>query len=511
MITIPVIDAAEAASWDEAARTAAAIPSRVLMESAGRAVVTVLSTAYRRRLRGGILVVAGHGNNGGDGWVAARALRAAGVTVWVVDEDRRRSPDCEANRELALAAGVERVQPGDQWPQAALAVDALLGTGASGPPRGTVATLAHRLAQLPCPIIAVDGPTGLDLSTGEAHDPVAAELTVTFGGVRRGHLLARRWCGTIAVVDIGFPPPPPDARWPTLVERRWAQAALPVFQPDMHKGERGRLLVVGGNQGMAGAAHYAAASAFAAGAGLVKLASHSTTVEALQSSFPDALTVSTKFGSTLESELVEALDWANAFIVGPGLGRGDERAAFVGALLGSTNKPAVIDADALHTGDALQQGDGAGHVLTPHEGEFRAAFPSLSRMVAEDRFAAARAAQAISGGTVLLKGVPTVIADDSGTKVVATGNPGLATGGSGDVLSGLIGAFLARGMAGGDAAALASYAMGRAAELAVERRTARATRPGDVISQLPHVWRTLSQPVDSNPPVLVELAPPEVV
>ena len=151
-------------------------------------------------------------------------------------------------------------------------------------------------------------------------------------------------------------------------------------------------------------------------------------------------------------------------------------------------------------------------MLTPHLGEFRAAFPSLAETVAEDRFAAAEAAASTAAGTVLLKGVPTVIAcDGRATRVVASGNPGLATGGSGDVLSGLIGAFLARGMDGADAATLGAYVLGRAAELAAGSQTARATRPGDVIAALPGVWRSLAQPVESNPPVLLELAPPALV
>ncbi len=512
VITIPVIDADQAASWDELARTTAAIPSRVLMESAGRAAATIIGSAFGGRLLHGALVVAGHGNNGGDGWVVARALAASGVPVWAVDQDRKRSPDCEANRKLALAAGVARVPHQELWPGVGVVIDALLGTGASGPPRGFAADQVKRLREARIPVVAIDGPTGLDLTTGEAHDPAPADLTVTFGGLRRGHLLARRWCGRIVVVDIGFPTPPAESEWPTFVGQRWAAAMLPRFEPDMHKGDRGRLLIIGGDRGFAGAAHYTAAAAFGAGAGLVKLAAHTLTVDALQSSFPDALTVTTALGPTLEPELVEALAWTDAIVVGPGLGRAEERVPFVTALLEHTQKPIVIDADALHVGDALFHGDAARRVLTPHLGEFRAAFPSVADTAKEDRFAATQDAAAIAGGTVLLKGVPTVIAHSGRVaRVVASGNPALATGGSGDVLSGLIGAFLARGLDGPDAAALGAYSLGRAAELVADTKTARATRPGDVIAAFPDLWRALAQPMEGHPPVLLDLAAPELV
>src|SRR5206468_1152025 len=140
----------------------------------------------------------------------------------------------------------------EPWPATALVIDALLGTGAAGPARGDVLALAQRLVAYGAPVLAIDGPTGLDLSSGEVHGPVRAELSVTFGGPRRGHLLAREWCGKIVVVDIGLPPA--DPVWPVLVTDGWAGARLPKLTPTMHKGDRGRVTVVGGAHGMTGAA-----------------------------------------------------------------------------------------------------------------------------------------------------------------------------------------------------------------------------------------------------------------
>jgi NAD(P)H-hydrate epimerase len=507
-ITIPVLDAAQSAAWDECARTKAQIPGRVLMDAAGRAVAQVIGRALPHALERGVLVVAGHGNNGGDGWVVGRALHAVGCPVWGVETDHHRSPDCEANRRLALESGVALVSSNDPWPTAGVIVDALLGTGASGSPRGVIGNLAQRTAEHPAPVVAIDGPTGLDLSTGEAHGPVRAVLTVTFGGARRGHLLAREWCGEIVIADIGFPVP--DPAWPLLFHDNDARQLLPPIRVTMHKGDRGRVLIVGGDEGMAGAALHAVSAAFAAGAGLVRLAGREATVRAAQASLPDALTLVTGLDRELEPALREALEWADAVVLGPGLGRGDARSAFVAAVIAACETPMVIDADALHAREALGQGTAA-RVLTPHPGEFQAAFPGLADRLA-DRFGAPEAAARESGTTVLLKGVPTVIARPDGgpSQVVASGNPALATGGSGDLLSGFIGSYLARGLDPPQAAALGAHTLGRGAEIAASEHGVRSTRPADVLAALPELWRLLDAPPAIRPPILLELPPPAV-
>jgi NAD(P)H-hydrate epimerase len=460
MIRVPVIDAKQAALWDERARADSGIPSRVLMEAAGRGVAAIAAREFGPRLSDGVVVAAGAGNNGGDGWVVARALLAAGVSVSVAEVHKTRSPDCEANRDLALADGVRLLADGDDWPTAGVVVDALLGTGASGEPRGEIGALAQRVARVAGAVVAVDGPTGLDLSTGEAHGPVHADVTVTFGGIRRGHLLARSteqeisWCGRVVVLDIGFPPA--DPAWPEFVDDRWAAAVLPAFAPGMHKGNRGRVLILGGERGMAGAVNYAARAALAAGAGLVRVAAHPESVAALQAELPDVTAAETALGPDIEPRLVEMVEWADAVALGPGLGRGVDRSAFVQRLLEMLAVPVVLDADALHAGrDALGAGKGP-RVMTPHLGEFRAAFPELGDLAKEDRFDAVSRAVADSAlttaapFTLLLKGVPTVVADNAGhTAVVASGNPALATGGSGDLLSGFVGAFPTGGCPGG--------------------------------------------------------------
>ncbi|MGH7522586.1 MAG: NAD(P)H-hydrate dehydratase [Gemmatimonadales bacterium] len=512
MNPIPVLSASEAAAWDSAARTQYRVPSRVLMETAGRAVAQVLVAELPAAVTGGVLVAAGAGNNGGDGWVTARALHATGIPVWVAAVDPK-TDDAIDNRALARLDGVRELGREEAWPQAAVAVDALLGTGAAGPAKGDVLALAQRVAEYGAPILAVDGPTGLDLTSGEAHGPVHAQLTVTFGGPRRGHLLAREWCGKVVVVDIGFPPP--DSAWPILVTDAWAAARLPRLMPQMHKGDRGRVCVIGGADGMSGAALHAARAALAAGAGLVKLIAARETIAAAQASLPDLLTVESALLEQLEPALAEALEWADAVVLGPGLGREprDARRAFVAAVLSRRPIPTVLDADALHlvTPESLTPSPQP-RVLTPHLGEFRAlGGDALADEAANDRWSAAGRAAAKLKCTVLLKGVPTVIADLRGPEhVVASGNPGLATGGSGDLLAGFIGAFLARGTAPAEAAALGAHALGRAAEQGARQWTARSLRPADVLAALPDVWRAWQNVKKSLPPVLVELEAPEV-
>ena len=510
MNPIPVLSASEAAAWDAAARTQYRVPSRVLMETAGRAIVQVLVAELSDAATGGVLVAAGAGNNGGDGWVIARAVHAAGIPVWVAAVDPK-TDDAIDNRALARLDGVRELGREEAWPKAAVAVDALLGTGAAGPAKGDVLALAQRLVDYGAPILAVDGPTGLDLTSGEAHGPVHATLTVTFGAPRRGHLLAREWCGKVVVVDIGFPPP--DTAWPLLVTDRWAAERLPRLAPQMHKGDRGRVCVVGGADGMSGAALHAARAALAAGAGLVKLVAARETIAAAQASLPDVLTVESGLGETLEPAVAEALDWADALVIGPGLGREPRtaRASFCGAVLARRAIPTVVDADALYFPEALAPSPRP-LVLTPHVGEFRAlAGDTLADEAANDRWAAAARAAAKLKCTVLLKGVPTVIADLRGPEhVVASGNPGLATGGSGDLLAGFIGAFLARGTAPAEAAALGAHALGRAAELGARQWTARSLRPADVLAALPDVWRAWRDVRPGRPPVLVELEAPDV-
>lgn len=514
---LPILTPDQSAAWDRSA-TESGIELATLMETAGRATAAVLAWRYASRLREGILVATGPGNNGGDGWVVARALHRLDLPIWVTSTGGAGSALRERMARLARAEGVREVAPDGPWPRAGILVDALLGTGASGPPRAPMAALLERMHDLELPVVAVDGPTGVDLLTGIVHGGPRADLTVTFGGLRRGHLLARDEVGDVVVVDIGHPPADPS--WPTLVGDLDAAGWLRRLRARDHKGVRGRVVVVGGDLGMSGAVRMAGRSAFAAGAGLVHAVAPADTVAALVQAEPDLQTLAHPFDREPGDALLDLVARADAVVIGPGLGRAPGRREFVAALVRRA-RAVVLDADALVAFQgALDELRALARerslVLTPHPGEFRTLFPAHAAERELDPWAAAERAAAECAAVVLLKGVPTVIArTGAATLAVAAGNPGLATGGSGDVLSGLISTALAQGIPGETAAALGAQILGRAADLAARRLSARALRPMDVVAALPDLWREWDllhgAPPPPRPPVLFELPRPQTI
>lgn len=512
--TIPVLTPEQSKHWDQLA-AGAGVDLATLMESAGRAAASVLADRYSYLLRTGVLVAVGPGNNGGDGWVVARALHKIEVPVWVTSSGAG-SELRERMARLGRADGVREVAPDGPWPSVGLAVDALLGTGASGAPRPALATLLERILDLEIPILAIDGPTGVDLLSGIVHGGARADVSVTFGGVRRGHLLARDEIGHLVVVDIGHPLPDPG--WPLVVTDQPAAEWLRRFRARDHKGDRGRVVIVGGAPGMSGAIRMAARAAFAAGAGLVHAVAPPQTVAALAQAEPDVQTLAQAFDQAPTKELLELVGRADALVVGPGLGREPGRRGLVIALVEAA-RAALLDADALvafsGAASALRSlAAGRPVVLTPHPGEFRVLFPALASVRELDPWSAARSAADESQATILLKGVPSVIASHAGPLLtVVAGNPGLATGGSGDVLSGLVGTALAQGLDPAAAAGLGAQALGRAADLAARRQTVRGLRPMDVVNALPDLWRewqvlAVARPAP-RPPILFELPRPQ--
>jgi ADP-dependent NAD(P)H-hydrate dehydratase / NAD(P)H-hydrate epimerase len=514
MRSIPVLTPEQSRAWDATA-DAAGRSLRVLMENAGRAVALLALDRFAMVASQGVLVACGPGNNGGDGWVAARALRAAGVPVWATELTLPGAGAAADARATALQDGVRLVPADGPWPGIGLIVDALLGTGASGPPRGAMMPLVQRLAELTRPVVAVDGPTGLDLATGVQHGPLRAALSVTFGGVRRGHLLARDEIGDLIVVEIGLPAPDPG--WPVLVGSAWAAERVVPFRANAYKGTRGRVVIVGGSLAMVGAVRLAARAAFGAGAGLVHVVAPEASLAIVRAAEPDVQTIAQEFSGAIDPAVQELIARADAVAIGPGLGRDAGRAAFVLAVLAHARR-AVVDADALTVlkpeRDALAKlGATRPIVCTPHVGEFRTLFPDCAVDLETAPWDAALHAAASSGVTVLLKGVPTVVASPDGTALtVAAGNPGLATGGSGDVLTGIIAALLAQGVALADAAAAGAQAHGEAADHAARRVTARAMRPMDVVTGLQDVWRAWGRPARlRRVPILDELPAPETI
>lgn len=498
-----VADAGGAAAADAAA-IAAGIPSRALMQRAGAAAAAQIALRFATQLPHGVLVATGGGNNGGDGWVVARALHAVGVRVRVVECAGAGTDDARAERTLALEDGITTVRDVRDLLSGgeSIVVDALLGTGyrASSLLRGDIATAVAMIARLGgrgASVCALDLPSGLDATTGHAQGEISATLTLTFGTVRRGQLLARDRCGTIVLLDIGLGAYARQSGVARLATPAWFRANLPPIPVDAHKGTRKRVAIVGGAKGMAGAVLLAARGALRSGAGLVKCVVAPESLAAVQRSEPAALAAEWPTTGTEWAERVTS--WADVLLIGPGLGV-DEAREMVEHLLGAFGGPVVLDADALNAfaGDAgLLRRLFAGRqaLLTPHPLEFK-------RLVGDSGDSPADLA-ARTGATILLKGVPTrIIAPGGAEMIVAEGTPILATGGAGDVLGGIAATLLAQTGEAALAGGLAAFAHGRAAA-ALALTEVRGYTIDDVLELLPDIWAL--EPPAPMPPILAEL------
>jgi hydroxyethylthiazole kinase-like uncharacterized protein yjeF len=488
---VPLLTPAEAAAQDRRAREAAGVPERVLMESAGRAAALL---AARLAPRGRIVAVAGSGSNGGDAAVAVRTLRAWGRDAELVAAGSRlpdpallHGHDVPVHEAAALTARLAG---------AALVLDGLLGTGLTGPARGSAAAAIEAINAAGRPILALDLPSGVAGETGGVAGPaVRATTTVCFGWPKLGLLFqpARTYCGRLMAVEIGFPPLAAAAA--ELATPAWATTRLPTRAPDAHKGAVGRLLIVAGSSGMAGAAALAGLAARMMGAGLVRLASPEPNRAILQTLVPEA--------TFLDRGLlaVEPLDWVHAVVVGPGMGTdADAAQALEAALLRTAPSPVLLDADALTLlaarPDALRAlAAGRPVVLTPHAGELERLVGRPAVELAADPVAAARAAADRFGCVVLLKGQPSVVAAPGRPLLVnTTGSSDTAAAGMGDQLAGTIGALLAAGLDARDAAGAGLFLAGRAADLA---GLGRSLGPRDVARWLP---AALVRPGAAGPP-----------
>ena len=438
------------------------IPGELLMESAGRAV----AQAVLERGARSVLVVCGAGNNGGDGLVAARHLRALGVDVRVqlVGEPRGAAA---AQLARARAFGVP-LAGGD----AELVVDAIFGTGLDREVTGAPAAAIRRINEAGRPVLAVDLPSGLDADTGQVLGvAVRAAETLTLGLPKPGLALepGRSLAGRIRVARIGIADAAPGVS-PTaeLWTRAEAAARLPARPGDGHKGSFGHVLVVAGSEGKTGAAALAARGALRGGAGLVTIACPAGLNDILEVKCTEAMTAPVAdtpqraFASAAEDAILALAHERDVVALGPGVGRAPETEALVRALCKRLEKPLVLDADGLNA-FAGNPGELRAAVLTPHPGEAARLLGVATAEVQRDRLGAARRLAELTGAVVLLKGAATVIAQAGAPPLVnPTGGPELATGGTGDVLTGLVAAHLAQGLAPREAAALAAFVHGAA-------------------------------------------------
>ena len=506
-----VVGSEQSAARDAAA-IAAGVPSRALMQRAGAAAAAEISLRLPRLLAKGVRIFAGPGNNGGDAWVVARALAAAGVAVSVVEPIPARTPDAVAERELALAS-VSVEHSLNNSSSAAVIVDGLLGTGSSGAPRGAIADAVAAIEQSRrqgAYIVALDLPTGVDATSGDSTGALTADLTLTFGTVKRGQLVARQVCGTIVVLDIGLGAHAVrDDGAPAIVNEAWVARHLPAITADAHKGTRKKLAVVGGASGMAGAAVLAARAAIRSGIGMVRLLVAPESLAVVQGAEPLALAgIWPANDAALDREIIS---WADGVVIGPGLGRGADTRALVDRVLAGWHGPVLLDADALNVFDGdvaalARSSRGRPMLLTPHPAEFARLAKTDVMSVLNCRYDVGRALARDTGATVLLKGLPTVVTSPSGASLVsAAGTPILAAAGSGDVLSGIGGTLLAQIGDALTAGAAAAWIHGRAAELVSQRRPSRVRGAtlDDVVAALASTWP--NEVHATRFPVLLEL------
>ncbi len=507
---LPVYTAEEMRQLDRRAIESLGISDLTLMENAGAGAAAEIVGRFGPRARRQVVIAAGKGNNGGDGFVVARCLREleSSVTVFLVGwgRDVKTAAAVELGRFLERGGEIFEITEPEHLDlfeaacrAADLVVDALLGTGLTGPARGLVASAIETINRSGKPVVSLDLPSGLSSDGGALLGPtVSATLTTTFGGWKRGLLLhpGAGLAGEVRVVDIGIPPAEAALGITTfLLETDDIKPLFPSRPPDAHKGRYGHILIVAGSVGKTGAAALAAKAALRSGVGLATVAtpvSQQPIVAALGMEFmtePLPETAGQSLSLKAKDRIVELATKAAAVAVGPGLSLDPETQVLIRELVRDLERPLVVDADGL---TAL-----AGHLhilgqahrprcLTPHPGEMARMLGTPVADLQSDRIEAVRTFCRRFETFLVLKGAKSVIGEPGGRVFInPTGNPGMATGGAGDLLTGMVGAFLARGMSPLAAFQAAVYLHGLAGDLAREEKGEEGLIAGDILETIP--------------------------
>jgi len=490
------------------------VPGAVLMENAGAGTARAIMGRWPRASR--VAVIAGGGNNGGDGFVIARHLINSGVeaVTFLLSDRGKISGDARINLEIlsrmhSVILEVKSEEDLSLLREALhgydLVVDAMLGTGLSRELKEVYRSCVEIINSSDVPVCSVDIPSGLSSDTGRPlGDAVRADLTCTYGLVKVGQVVypGAAYVGDLMLVDIGMPVDVieklggSDRLLMAEGVRRW----FAPRDPQAHKGDFGHLLVVAASPGKTGAAAMCAEAAVRSGAGLVTAAVPESLNAVLESKLTEAMTLPARdekgfLEAGAWEDIEPVLERATALAVGPGLGTRECTRKLFFKLLSEAGAPMVIDADGLNllvSDVGAVKSSGAEAVLTPHPGEMARLLNISSGQVQQDRISAARRLAEASGAVVVLKGSRSIIVSPEGTLAVnPTGNPGMAGGGAGDVLTGIIGSLLARGFEAFDAACAGTWIHGRAGDMAVETYGETALKATDLIDALPDVFMEL--------------------
>lgn len=494
------------------------VPGLALMENAARALAEKALEMPALNSPAAVCIVCGPGNNGGDGLAAARLLKEQGceVQVFLLGSALNLKGDARTNaqklkaakikiNEIKGGAGLTALKAGLK--RSGLVLDAIFGTGFKGAASKLAGQVIVAINASGVPVLSADIPSGVNGETGQATGPaVKADATVAMGLLKTGLLFypGKSLAGKVSVADIGFPPKAiADQKAGTnTIGQEYARQLLPSRPYDAHKGSCGTLLVLAGSAGMTGAARLASLSALRSGAGLVYLGIPESLSDVMESKLTEVIIkplpeTRTRTLSLQALDRIKALmAKADTILIGPGLSTHPETLELVQAVVKNLNIPAVLDADALTelSGNVQLLKNQVPLVLTPHYGEMaRLTGKTIAEIKANPMRAAGEFAVECNK-TIVLKGAPTVIAGPSGHLWVnPTGNSGMATAGSGDVLAGLIAGLMAQGLSPDEAAVLGVYLHGLAGDLAKENKTEYCMLAGDILDNLPEAYKKLME------------------
>jgi ADP-dependent NAD(P)H-hydrate dehydratase / NAD(P)H-hydrate epimerase len=512
-IVQPVFTATEMRALDARAITRLGISGNRLMENAGTGAARLIGREFAPIRNARVVVLCGKGNNGGDGFVVARQLRAKGARVQVFLVGRRRDVTGDAAGMLSRWRGrIAEITDGplaslgQELSRAHVVVDALLGTGLTGAAREGMAHVIDIVNASGRPVVSLDLPSGLGSDQGALLGPtVKARLTATFGGYKRSLLLhpGASQAGRVSVIDIGIPPAEVGRGVATfLVEDSDVRRLFPPRAVDAHKGTFGHLLVIGGSVGKSGAGALAGRAALRSGVGLCTIATPRSQQPVIAGLGMEHMTepLTETAGQTLalkaKERILELMARADAVALGPGISLDPETQALVRALVLEVERPMVVDADGLsalagHL-DLLDRAAGP-RALTPHPGEMARMLAMDVATVQSDRLETVRAFCARHCVALALKGAGTVVgAPDGRVLINPTGNPGMASGGSGDVLTGMVGAFLARGFDVVTALEAGCFLHGLAGDLACADLGEEGLIAGDIVEAIPRAMMRLT-------------------